>query len=170
MHKIQRFSRTGPRGKISQGPDSDSFLGRRAYLKQNVQRRRMNSVRSQHATSEASEALFREDDKCQSSMRSNLSQPLEIYPFKRMIANSNVSEYKARDHEEGFTFQALRSPLKIPCPYCSGLIRINSQGCSHCLRGLQNYWLWENAVYKRVFLLLGLAILPLLIVALILFV
>lgn len=165
MEKNKHFSYRGIVNKAHYDSHAGPLPNRRAYLKQNVRRKPVHAVSPDHSLPLASEALSEERSSYQASNRPQLADPLVISPFKRKVANSNISEYKARDHADGMNFKAVLSPLKIPCPYCSGLIRINATGCSHCLRGLQNYWLWENAVCKRLLLLFSLVMLPILLVA-----
>ena len=86
-------------------------------------------------------------------------RPLVIRPFVRSRVHQASSESKPYDPPERSALQILKAPLRVPCPYCDSLLRMRSHTCSHCQRGLLNYWLWERAILNRLLLLMGTALL-----------
>ncbi|MGC6505905.1 MAG: hypothetical protein ACON39_04965 [Coraliomargaritaceae bacterium] len=135
-----------------------SNVRRRAKHLQKVHRNAHAPVTSDLSVANQNGNLGDEAQKLQFSQRSRPVEPLVLFPFERKVAKSNISEYRAVDVVHGFSLKGLLSPLKVPCPYCSGLIPMRSSECSYCRRGLRNYWLWETAIYKRILLLCALTI------------
>lgn len=94
--------------------------------------------------------------------------PLVVPPFERQVPGMDPASGTVADYTR-LSWVAKFSPFKVNCPYCEGLVSMNAKGCTHCGRGLLNYWLWEKAVFKRLLLLSGIAALALIIVGKILF-